>query len=105
MLDVAAEASLALPEAKDDPRALAAYIARIGNSEKDRLLGLVAADQAARARMELLRGFHGQAVGQHDDAGSRRTVAELLDTTAERRQQRERQEAAIQAAQQALREQ
>ena len=105
LLDVAAEASLALPEAKDDPRALAAYIAGIGNSEKDRLLGLVAADQAARARMELLRGFRGQAVGQHDDSGSRRTVAELLDTTAERRQQRERQEAAIQAAQQALREQ
>jgi len=50
----------ALPEVKDDPHALAAYIAGIPGGDKNRLLGLVAADQATRARMELLRGFRGR---------------------------------------------
>jgi hypothetical protein len=88
LLDVAAETSPALPEVSDDPHALAAHIAGIPTSEKDRLLGLVAADQATRARMELLRGFRGQP-GDDCDSRPRRTVAELLDTAWEHRQQRE----------------
>jgi hypothetical protein len=55
LLSVAAETSPALPEVRQDQRALAAHIAGIPVSEKDRLLGLVAADQATRARTELLR--------------------------------------------------
>ena len=104
LLEVAAEASPALPAVKDDARALARHIARLPVSDKDRLLMLVAEDQAARARMELLRGFRGD---PDDERGSRprRTVAELLDTAAARRLQREQRAAAVAAAQQALREQ
>jgi len=104
LLEVAAEASPGLPEVKDDARALATHIAKLPVSDKDRLLMLVAEDQAARARMELLRGFRGD---PDDQRGSRprRTVAELLDTAAERRLQREQRAAALAAAQQALREQ
>jgi len=104
LLEVAAEASPALPEARDDARALTAHIAELPVSDKDRLLLLVARDQAARARMELLRGLCG---APDDQRGSRprRTVAELLDTAAARRQQHEQRVAAMAADQQALREQ
>jgi hypothetical protein len=104
LLEVAAEASPGLPEVKDDARALATHIARLPVSDKDRLLILVAEDQAARARMELLRGFRGDPDDQRDSR-PRRTVAELLDTAAARRLQREQRAAAVAAAQQALREQ
>jgi hypothetical protein len=104
LLDVAAEASPGLPEVKDDARALATHIAKLPVSDKDRLLMLVAEDQAARARMELLRGFRGGPDDQRDSR-PRRTVAELLDTAAARRLQREQRAAAMGAAQQALREQ
>jgi hypothetical protein len=89
LLEVAAEASPGLPEVKDDARALATHIARLPLSDKDRLLMLVAGDQAARARMELLRGFRGDPDDQRDSR-PRRTVAELLDTAAARRRQRAR---------------
>jgi hypothetical protein len=104
LLEVAAEASPGLPTVKDDARALAAHIARLPVSDKDRLLVLVAEDQAARARMELLRGFRPDPDDQRG-SGLRRTVAELLDTAAARRLQREQQAAAKAAAQHALREQ
>jgi len=104
LLGVAAAASPALPEVRYEPRALAAHIAGIPASEKNRLLGLVAADQAIRARTELLRGFRGQP-GNQADSRPRRTVAELLDTAWEHRQQREQRAAAQRAAEQALREQ
>jgi hypothetical protein len=102
LLEVAAEASPALPAVKDDARALAAHIARLPVSDKDRLLVLVAEDQAARARMELLRGFR-QDPDDQRGSGPRRTVAELLDTAAARRLQREQRAAAKAAALQALR--
>jgi hypothetical protein len=88
LLDVAAEASPPVSAGHDDPRALSAYIAGLQDSEKDRLLLLVAQDQGARARMELLRRFGGD---PDSERGSRprRTVARLLDTTALRRQQRD----------------
>ena len=88
LLEVAAEASPGLPEVKDDAAALATDIAKLPVSDKDRLLMLVAEDQAARARMELLRGFRGDPDDQRDSR-PRRTVAELLDTAAERRLRRE----------------
>jgi hypothetical protein len=104
LLQVAAEASPGLPKVKDDARALATHIAKLPVSDKDRLLTLVAEDQAARARMELLRGFRGDPDEQRDSR-PRRTVAELLDTAAALRLQREQRAAAIAAAQQARREQ
>jgi len=105
LLDVAAEGSPALSTVKaGDPHALAAHIAGLPASEKDRLLGLVAADQATRARMELLRGFRPQP-GSQPLSQPRRTVAELLDAAAARRGQREQQAAAQRAAEHARREQ
>jgi hypothetical protein len=88
LLEVAAEASPALPAVKDDARLLATHIAKLPVSDKDRLLVLVAEDQAARARMELLRGFRPDPDDQLG-SGLRRTVAELLDTAGARRLQRE----------------
>ncbi|MGH3157374.1 MAG: hypothetical protein ACRDNF_12465 [Streptosporangiaceae bacterium] len=85
LLAVAAEASRPLAEASNDPRALATYIAGIAVGEKDRL---VASGKAARARMELLRGFGEPSADQHTGSSSLRTVAHLLDTTAERHRQR-----------------
>jgi hypothetical protein len=104
LLQVAAEASPGLPEVKDDARALATHIAKLPVSDKDRLLTLVAEDQAARARMELLRGIRGDPDEQRSSR-PRRIVAELLDTAAARHLQREQRAAAMAAAQQALREQ
>jgi hypothetical protein len=104
LLQAAAQASPALPAVKDDARALAMRIAKLPVSDKDRLLTLVAEDQAARARMELLRGLRGDPDKQRSSR-PRRTVAELLDTAAASRLQREQQAAATAAAQQALREQ
>ncbi|HYZ55395.1 MAG TPA: hypothetical protein VE733_18095 [Streptosporangiaceae bacterium] len=101
LLQVAAEASPALTEAEDDPRALAEYIANLAGEDKDRLLLLVAEDQAARARMELLRSVRG-GPGHQPSPYPRRTVAELLDAAAARRRRREQQAAARAAAQQAL---
>jgi hypothetical protein len=89
LLQVAAEAS---PEAspsgaagRDRADALAASIAALADSEKNRLLLMVAQDQGARVKLELLRGL---AVNADDGPGSqkRRTVGALLDTAALRRQ-------------------
>ena len=54
--------------------------------------------------MELLRGFRGQPDAQRDSR-PRRTVAELLDTAAVLRLQREQQATAEAAVQEARREQ
>jgi hypothetical protein len=104
LLDAATGASPALPEVRDDPHALATHIAGIPAGEKDRLLGLLAADQATRARMELLRNFR-RPPGDEGNSRPRRTVTELLDAAADRREQREQQAAAQRAAEQARREQ
>ena len=88
LLQVAAETSPGLPEVKDDARAVATYIAKLPVRDKDRLLTLVAAGQAARARMELLRGLRGDPDEQRSSR-PRRTVAELLNTAAVRRLQHE----------------
>ncbi|WP_440105194.1 hypothetical protein [Streptosporangium sp. H16] len=103
LLAVAAEASPAPVVVKDDPRRLAKEIAKLTETEKDELLLRVVRDQGAQVRMELLRRFRGEPGGDTDDL-PRRSVAELLDAAAERRQEREREEAARHAAQEARRE-
>jgi hypothetical protein len=86
LLTVAAEASLPLDRANDDPERLAAWVAALPTTEKDRLLLHVAKDHAATARMELLRGFRAETAPAPASAPqSRRTVAELLDGAARRR--------------------
>jgi hypothetical protein len=84
LLAVAAEASPPRPSAQDDLGALAAWIAGLPDDEKARLLLLVAQDQGARAKMELLRRFR----GEPDSGGSRptRRVGTLLDAAALHRQ-------------------
>jgi hypothetical protein len=63
---------------------------------------LVARDQAARARMELLRGLRPDP-DENRNARPRRTVAGLLDADTELRRERHRQAEAEAAARQALR--
>ena len=104
LLAVAAQASPELPEVKEDPGALAVRIAGLPGGEKDRLLVLVARDQAARARMELLRGLRGNP-DERRVARPRRTVAELLDSAAELRAERCRRAEAEAAAREVLRQQ
>jgi hypothetical protein len=89
LLRVAAEASPELPEVTHDAAALAALAAHLAGlpvSDKDRLLTLVAQGQAAHARTELLRGLRAAVPADQRDSPPQRTVAELLDTAAERRQ-------------------
>jgi hypothetical protein len=104
LLAVAAQASPDLAEVKEDPGALAAHIAGLPGGEKDRLLMLVGRDQAARAKMELLRGLRGDP-DEGRAARPGRTVADLLDAAAEFRLERHRQAEAEAAAREALREQ
>jgi hypothetical protein len=102
LLAVAAQASPELPEVTDDRGVLAAHIAGLPDGEKDRLLMMVARDQTARARMELLRGMRPDP-DESRDARPRRTVAGLLDAAADQRGERHRQAEAEAAARQALR--
>jgi hypothetical protein len=88
LLQVAAEASPGLTEATVDAATLATHIAELPGSDKDKLLMLVGQDQAARARMELLRGLRAGPDIQ-SASGPRRTVAELLDTAGDRRLRRQ----------------
>jgi hypothetical protein len=85
LLQVAAEASAPLALGREDPGALAASIAELPDDEKNRLLLMVALDQGARAKLELLRGVRGEP-GNVDASGDRRTVGALLDAAALRRQ-------------------
>jgi hypothetical protein len=103
LLAVAAQASPELPEVTEDQGTLAAQIARLPDGEKDRLLTLVARDQAARARMELLRGMRSDP-DEGRNARPRRTVTELLDAAAELRMEHHRQAEAEAAAREAVRE-
>jgi hypothetical protein len=83
LLAVAAQASPQLPKVREKPGALAAHIAGLPGEEKDRLLMLLARDQGALARVELLRGLRGNP-DEGLAARPRRTMAELLDTAAKR---------------------
>ncbi|WP_433375886.1 hypothetical protein [Streptosporangium sp. CA-115845] len=88
LLAVAAEASPELTAVRDNQRELAAWIGNLPETEKSGLLLRVVRDQGAQVRMELLRRFRGEPKA---DSGRlpRRSVAELLDAAAERRQERE----------------
>jgi hypothetical protein len=103
LIAIAAQASLPLEEAADDPGDLAAWVARLPVTEKNVLLARVARGEAARVRMELLRGFRGD-TAPAIPALARRTVADLLDDAARRRADHERQLAAQRAGEEARRE-
>jgi hypothetical protein len=103
LLAAAEQGSPVLPEVKEDPGEMAAHIAGLPGAEKDRLLMLVARDQAARARMELLRGVRGDP-DRERSARRRRTVAKLLDTAAELRAEGCRRAEAEAAAREVLRQ-
>lgn len=103
LLRAAAQASLELPQVKEEPGALAAHIAGLPGGEKDRLLLLVAQNQAPRVKMELLRGWRGDR-GAGRVARPERTVPELLTAAAEFGLERHRQAEAEAAARRALRE-
>ncbi|MEU6997237.1 hypothetical protein [Nonomuraea sp. NPDC046570] len=81
LLAVAADGCAELRAVQDDPGELAAWVVGLDGEEKDRLLLRVVRDQAAQVRAEMLRRFRGVGKGR-----PRRTVAELLDGAAERRQ-------------------
>jgi hypothetical protein len=103
LLTIAAKASPPLAGTKDDPRKLARWIKNLPASDKDKLLHRVAQGHGAQVQMELRRRFHGEP-GATSDGRPRRTVAELLDTAAEARHERQRLADAERAAQQARRE-
>ena len=88
LLTVAAEASPPLGETPDDPERLAAWVAELPGTEKDRLLLRVLQDQAATVHMELLRRFRDRTTPPAT-APPQRTVGELLDETARRRAERQ----------------
>jgi hypothetical protein len=85
LLEVAAEASPPRPADQEGRGALAASIAGLPVSEKDRLLLMVAQDQEARVKMELLREIGGNSANSFSSR-DRRTVGALLDAAAMRRQ-------------------
>jgi hypothetical protein len=103
LIAIAAQASPPLEQTADDAEDLDAWVARLPVAEKDRLLARVARGEAARVRMELLRRFRGD-TAPTSPVPARRTVADLLDDTARRRADRERQAAAQRAEDEARQE-
>ncbi|SNT62794.1 hypothetical protein SAMN05443665_10783 [Actinomadura meyerae] len=104
LLQVAAQTSPPLAEAKDDAEQLAKWIEELPVREGKAFLLRVAQGQGPQVQMELLRRFRGEPDAGRDDR-PRRTVAELLDTAAEVRHEREREAEAARAEQEARREQ
>lgn len=109
LIAIAAQDSPPLEETADNPDDLAAWVARLPVTEKDRLLARVAQGEAARVRMELLRHFrNGHRRGDTAPiipVPARRTVADLLDNAARRRADHERRLAAQRADDEARQEQ
>ncbi|TDC70583.1 hypothetical protein E1200_04930 [Actinomadura sp. GC306] len=104
LLQVAARTSPPLADTKDDGGQLAEWIEALPVRDVKALLLRVAQGQGHRVQMELLRRFRGKPDAEKDDR-PRRTVAELLDTAAQVRHEREREAEAARAAQEARREQ
>jgi hypothetical protein len=104
LIAIAAQASPPLEETADGPDDLAAWVARLPVTEKNRLLARVVQGEAARVRMELLRGFRRDTTPAIP-APARRTVADLLDDAARRRADHERRLAAQRADEEARRDQ
>ncbi|NKZ03128.1 hypothetical protein [Actinomadura latina] len=104
LLRVAAQKSPPLSDNEDDPDRLAKWIEELPARDGKSLLLRVAQGQGPQVQMELLRRFRGEPDAARDDR-PRRTVAELLDTAAALRHERERQAEAARAEQEARREQ
>lgn len=83
LLTVAAQGSLPLPRANDDPGKLTSWIKDLPPSDKDKLLYRVAEGHGARVQLELQHRFRGE--HESTDDRPRRSVAELLDAAAEAR--------------------
>ncbi|TCO58279.1 hypothetical protein [Actinocrispum wychmicini] len=103
LLATAARTSPPIEDAADDPGELAAWVTCLPAAEKNRLLTRVVQGEAARVRMELLRGFRG------DNAPivpvpPRRTVGDLLDDAARLRADCQRRLASQRAEEEARRE-
>jgi hypothetical protein len=103
LLTVAAETSPPLGKATDDPKRLAAWVAKLPTAEKDRLLLCVAQDHAATVHTELLRRFRDDTTPALASR-PRRTVADILDGAARKRVERQRREAAQRAEEQVRRD-
>ena len=103
LLAIAPRTSPPLDEIADDPGQLAAWVANLPHAEKNQLLLRVIEDHAVTARMEMLRRFRHEHTTNIPDP-LRRTVADLLDSAAQRRADRERREAAQRAEKQARHE-
>ncbi|MCW6006898.1 hypothetical protein K1W54_20255 [Micromonospora sp. CPCC 205371] len=92
LLAVAARASTR-HKAAEAPRAqLASWVQDLPAKEKDGMILRVIRGEDVHLRTELLRRFHGQPA-PNAQAGSGRTVADLLDAAQTRRERREREQA------------
>jgi predicted nucleic acid-binding Zn-ribbon protein len=105
LIEVAAEASVALEAAGPSQEELAAWIAAMPEAKKNALLLEAAAGDNPRFRVELLRSFKQDWLASegHSEqpAPPRRTVSELLSAAKSRATERERREAERQAAEEA----
>jgi hypothetical protein len=108
LIEVAAEASVALEAAGPSQEELAPWIAAMPQAKKDALLLEAAARDTPHFRVELLRLFeqHRVSSGGYSEqpAPPRRTVSQLLSAAESRVAERERREANRQAAEKAKRE-
>jgi hypothetical protein len=108
LIEVAAQASVALDTAGPSQEELAAWIAAMPEAKKNALLLEAAARDNPHYRIELLRLFKQHQMPSERDserpAPARRTVSELLSTARSRATEREQREAERQAAEQAARE-
>ncbi|WP_017583605.1 hypothetical protein [Nocardiopsis valliformis] len=97
LLAVAAQASPPLPTGAGQGKAMSRWIEDLPAVEKNRLLGLVADGEAARARSRMLQAFQESARGAPVVVEGTRTVGELWAAAGEQRARREREEVARQA--------
>jgi FtsZ-interacting cell division protein YlmF len=108
LIEVAAEASVALEAAGPSQEELAAWIAAMPEAKKNALLLEAATGDNPHFRVELLRSFkqdHLHSEGHSEQsAPRRRTVSELLSAAESRAAERERREAERKAAEEARRE-
>jgi hypothetical protein len=105
LIEVAAEASVALEAAESSREELEAWIAAMPEAKKNSLLLEAAARDKPHFRVELLRLFeqHRTSSGEYSEqpAPPRRTVSQLLSAAESRAAERERREAKRQAAEEA----
>lgn len=104
LLAVAAQTSPATSKVTEDPRALADWIARQPDIQKNRLLVRVIQGEATQVHAELLRRYREDTTPKAHTP-PRRTVAALLDEAARQRADRQRRAAAARAEEEARQEQ